>query len=278
MSDFPRTTIEDISVSRLIIGTNWFLGFSHTSRAKDNHIKATMTREPIADIIEVFLNAGVDTLLGIRPNCVSVDAIEEAEQRTGKRCIRIGTPSLKKTGTAEDRAENERIIDAYADIGVDICMPHQSTTDAYVDRKTASIPGIEPWLKMIRDRGMVPGLSTHMPETPKYADNAGLDAATYIQIYNAAGFLMQIEIDWVNRMIWNAKKPVITIKPLASGKLPVLVGLAFNWSTIREKDMVCIGTNNPDEAREVIELSRALIERRQPTVELQETRSKASLK
>ena len=56
-----------------------------------------------------------------------------------------------------------------------------------------------------------------------------------------------------------------------------LVGLAFAWSTIREQDMVTVGTLTPDEAREDIELSLALIERRSPVLELQRTRSKASL-
>jgi hypothetical protein len=121
-------------------------------------------------------------------------------------------------------------------------------------------------------------LSTHMPETPIYADNTGLDVATYIQIYNAQGFLMQIEIDWVQRMIWNAKKPVITIKPLAAGRLPPLVGLAFAWATLRPIDMVCCGVLTPYELEEVVEISCAVLEGRAPGIELQETRSKASLR
>ena len=52
---FPRTTVGGVSVSRLIIGTNWFLGYSHTSAAKDQFIKSYQTRESIADILEVFL-------------------------------------------------------------------------------------------------------------------------------------------------------------------------------------------------------------------------------
>jgi hypothetical protein len=116
-----------------------------------------------------------------------------------------------------------------------------------------------------------------MPETPIYADETGIDVASYIQIYNAAQFLMQIEIDWVHRMIWKREKPVITIKPLAAGRLPPLVGLAFAWSTIRDQDMVCVGCMTPDEAREVIEISFAQLERRAPEIDLQTTRSKASV-
>ncbi|MFN2229554.1 MAG: hypothetical protein ACK2VA_07275, partial [Anaerolineae bacterium] len=115
------------------------------------------------------------------------------------------------------------------------------------------------------------------PETIIYADETGIDVETYIQIYNAAGFLMQVEADWIMRVINNAQKPVMTIKPLAAGKLLPVVGLAFVWSTIRDQDMVTIGTTTPAEAREAIEISLQLLERRVPDNELQRTRSKQSL-
>jgi len=79
------------------------------------------------------------------------------------------------------------------------------------------------------------------------------------------------------RIIRNARKPVMTIKPLAAGRLLPVVGLAFVWSTIRDQDMVTVGTTTPEEAREVIELSLDLLNRRIPDYELQRTRSKKSL-
>jgi hypothetical protein len=110
------------------------------------------------------------------------------------------------------------------------------------------------------------------------ADRSGLDVETYIQIYNAAGFLMHLEVDWTHRIIWEAAKPVMTIKPMAAGRLLPLVGLAFSWATIRDMDMVTVGTTTPDEAREVIEISRSILERRPSDVTLQETRSKEAVK
>jgi hypothetical protein len=150
-------------------------------------------------------------------------------------------------------------------------------TDALVDRMTREIRHIDTYTRMIRDRGMIPGLATHMPETVRYVDKHGYDVETYIQMYNAAGFLMQVEVDWVMRIIKQARKPVMTIKPLAAGKLTPPVGLAFVWNTIREQDMVAIGTTTPDEAREVIDLSLDYLNRRIPEHELQKTRSKTSL-
>jgi len=35
---FPHTTVGGVSLPRLLVGTNWLLGWSHTSLAKDNFI------------------------------------------------------------------------------------------------------------------------------------------------------------------------------------------------------------------------------------------------
>ncbi|MHC4251434.1 MAG: hypothetical protein ACYS9X_20130 [Planctomycetota bacterium] len=277
MAEFPRTDVGGTSVPRLIAGTNWFLGFSHKTKAKDALINKNLDVKRIADILEVYLKAGVDAVYGMGPTGKMIDAIREAEDRVGRKMVRIAIPTLKVAGTAEARDENARILDAHAEAGVDILMPHQQATDALIDRKTRTIPGWDEMAKMVRERGMTPGLSTHMPETIVYADESGADVETYIQIYNASGFLMQVEIEWVNHVINTAKKPVICIKPLAAGRLTPFVGLSFVWNTIRDRDMVCVGTMAPEEAEECIELSLSILERRRPDVELQRTRSKSSI-
>ncbi len=276
MSEFPRTMVGGVSMPRLIVGSNWFLGWSHTSLAKDKFIKTYHDSGSVAEILAVFLNAGVDAVMGPFSDKLN-DAVKEAEQRTGKPMIRVVTPHFNITPGGPPEMEPEVVFDACAANGATFCMPHQGMTDALVDRMTKTIRDIDKYTALIRERGMVPGLSTHMPETVIYADRTGADVETYIQLYNAAGFLMQVEADWVMRIINEAKKPVMTIKPMAAGRLLPVVGLAFVWNTIRDQDMVTIGTTTPDEAREVIDISLDLLQKRVPDNELQRTRSKSSL-
>jgi hypothetical protein len=276
MDQFPRTTVGGVSVSRLIIGTNWFLGWSHTSAAKDRFIKSYQTRQNLADILTVFFEQGVDTVMGM-PLPLLDDAVRDAEQRTGRQAIRVFTPAFSVLPGGPPDSHPERVFDHCRTMGGTFCFPHQSVTDALVDRMHGVIRDIDKYTAMIRARGMIPGLSTHMPEAVVYADKTGADVETYIQIYNSAGFLMQVEADWVMRIIAGAKKPVMTIKPLAAGRILPVVGLAFVWNTIRDQDMVTIGTTTPDEAREVIDISLDLLSRRVPSYELQITRSKRSL-
>ncbi|MGC9520374.1 MAG: hypothetical protein ACP5HG_00655 [Anaerolineae bacterium] len=276
MTEFPRTMVGGVSMPRLIVGSNWFLGYSHTSVAKDNFIKTYQDRDSVAEILTTFLEYGVDAVMAPMSPKLE-EAVQEAEQRSGKPIIRVLTPHFNILPDGPEEMAPERVFDECKAMNATFCMPHQAITDALMDRMYKKIRDIDIYTQMIRDRGMIPGLSTHMPETVVYADKTGADVETYIQLYNAAGFLLQVEADWVMRIIQNAKKPVMTIKPLAAGRLLPVVGLSFVWTTIRDCDMVTIGTTTPAEAREVVEISLNLLEKRLPENELQQTRSKSSL-
>lgn len=283
MSLFPRTTVGGLSVSRMIIGTNWFLGWSHTTGAKDRYIRENVKNpEKIAEIMEVFVNSGVDTVMGNIQVPELHQAIDIVQQRTGKEIIMISTPGLPATietaAKGFDVGEVEQVLDLEAKLGAKICMPHTSTTDIMVDKCAREVRHMEPVLKMIRDRGMIPGFSTHVPETIIYADEHDMDVQSYVSIFNAMGFLMQLEVDWTQQIIHNAKKPVMTIKPMAAGHIRPLQAFTFVWNAIRDQDMVTVGTMSPYEAAECVELSMGILERRKPEIKLQETRSKSTVK
>ncbi|MDP6778045.1 MAG: hypothetical protein QGI83_14910 [Candidatus Latescibacteria bacterium] len=276
MGDFPRTEVGGVSLSRMIVGTNWILGYSHTSAAKSRWIRSYQTRENVADILTVFFEAGVDAVMGM-PEPILINGIQDAQERTGVEAKLILTPHFNVLPNGDPDMEPERVFDTCKEYGATFCFPHQGVTDRLMDRLHGVIRDLDTYTDMIREREMVPGLSTHAPETITIADSSGADIETYIQIYNSTGFLMQVETDWVMRLIQKAKKPVMTIKPLAAGQLLPPVGLAYVWNTIRDQDMVTIGTTVPDEAREVIDLSLSYLERRLPDHELQTSRSKATL-
>lgn len=282
MDGFPRTEVGGVSLPRMIIGTNWFLGYSHCTGARDRLIKDLLDPKKMADIIEVFMNAGVDAIMGLMTIPKLVDAVKEARDRTGKDLILISTPGFPNTAKGTeggvDLDEAKRILDAEAAIASTFVMPHQGTTDNLVDRTTRSIRKMDRLCELIRERGMIPGLSTHMPESIVYADETGLDVESYVCLYNAMGFLMQVEVDWIAQVIHTARKPVMTIKPMAAGQIRPFQAFAFVWNTIRACDMVTVGTMTPDEAAECIELSLSFIEGRYKRVTLQETRSKESIK
>ncbi len=59
----PKTKIGDIEITRMILGSNTFHGFSHFSAARDNWLKQYFSREKTYELVERA--AGADVLLGI---------------------------------------------------------------------------------------------------------------------------------------------------------------------------------------------------------------------
>ena len=268
MKSFPRTTVAGVSLSRMIIGTNWILGWSHRSPAADLQIKNRFPggRE-VFPLLKAFLDEGVDTIMGpLQQEKVMQEAVREAQDRTGHQMILIDTPIINVDDNEAGRRAARETIHRSKECGATFCLLHHSSVEQLVNKNMHKIVRLDDYTDMIRQEGMIPGLSAHMPELITYSDDNGYDVETYIQIYNCMGFLMQVEIETVASIINNAKKPVMTIKPMAAGRVTPYVGLNFSWNTIRPCDMVTVGCTHPDEAAEDIEISRAALEHRFPDI------------
>ena len=266
---FPRTQVENVSLSRMLIGTNWLLGWSHTSASADEMIKRRYeSAEAFKPILETYLSHGVDSIMapfGLSPELTR--AVKETEQHMGREIVMIDTPTLDVADSAEGRRISQRMVRESKERGAKICLIHHSAAEQLVNKNLGQIVRLDDYTRMIRDAGMVPGLSAHMPELVVYSDQNGYDVQTYIQIFNCMGFLMQVEIETVASIIHSAKKPVMTIKSMAAGRCSPYVGLTFSWNAIRPRDMVTVGAFTPQEAQEDIEISLAAIEHRFPDLE-----------
>ena len=276
---FPRTMVGGVSLPRIIIGTNWLLGYSHTGHAADCYINDTYEREDsFVPIISAYLRHGIDAIMG--PFSSSEPAARRllrAEEALGRKLLVIDTPVLNMDDTEAGRRETQAIIRRSAEIGSTFCFLHHVSCEQLMNKNKKTMDRLPQYLEMIREAGLKPGLSAHMPEVVQFSDLNGYDVETYIQIFNCMGFLMQIEIESVIRIIHEAKKPVITIKPMAAGRVSPYVGLTFNWSVLREQDMVAIGAFSPYEVEEDVEISRAALERRLPDLEGRSSPAKQSI-
>jgi hypothetical protein len=269
MKEFPRTTVAGVSLPRLLMGTNWLLGYSHTGAAADQGIREKYAKpEDFYPVFKAYLDYGIDAVMApVSTTPLCLDAIKYAEQKYGKKIIIIDTPAINVNDSKEARKEAEKAIKHSAEIGSTFCLIHHYSAEQLVNKNLEAIPRLPDYLSMIRDAGMLPGLSAHMPELVTYSDANGYDVETYIQIFNCMGFLMQIEVESVARIIQNAKHPVMTIKPMAAGRTTPFIGLNFNWAVLRDCDMITVGAGSEAEAIEDIEISLAALERRAPVLE-----------
>jgi len=268
--DFPTTEIGGVAISRLIIGSNWFMGCSHYSAAKDKWIKRYQTVERIVSVLEVCSAGGLNAICS-SPEPRMREALLSHEERTGRHLYWFITPSGPSLGELLDS------IERCAQWGAEFCLPHSSYTDGNLLIAEQRIEGMEEICEKIRSVGMIPGLSTHRPETIVASDAAGYDVEIYIQPYNSLGFLCAVETDWVAWVINQTPKPVMCIKPLAAGRIMPPTGFRFVYNSMKPIDIVCVGLLSPEEASEDIALARSILTGTKETRELQYTQSKAGL-
>ena len=275
MDLFPRTQVENISLPRMLIGSNWMLGYIHRTTSADSMIRERYsTKEAVSEVICAYLAYGIDAMMApfvgddLQPNAVVMDGIHMAEDKMGRKLILIDTPIVDVSDTPQAHDFTAQKIETVRKNGADICLLHHSSVEQLVCKHTGTIDRLPEYTRMIRENGMIPGLSAHMPELVLYSDNhPEYDVQTYLQLYNCLGFLMQIEVEGVRRIIENAKKPVMTIKSMAAGRCTPYVGLTFSFATLRPQDMVTVGAFSAREVHEDVEIALAALERRFPNLE-----------
>jgi len=147
MSTFPMTHIEDLEISRLIIGTNWFRGFSHYSAAKSRWIREYMDLDRIVEIMSVFAHNGCNAVLS-GPEPLMQEAIHRVKEETGVTIHWFCTPS------GEGVDDLMPGIELSAEMGAAVCLPHQHWTDGNMIVNQKRIIGLERVTERIRELGM----------------------------------------------------------------------------------------------------------------------------
>ena len=270
MNTFPTSHIAGYDISRLIIGSNSFHGFSHFSRARSEWLRRHFTPERQYEVISACARQGLNATVSMqRPDYAEVLRAVEAD--TGVHIHWFATPGGRDTEELKDG------IRQAAELGAEFCLPHTMWTDSRILPSKGIIEEAEEVIDFIKEQGMKAGWSTHRPECVTVSDRAGYDCEVYIQIYNSDGFLCQVETDWVQSVINHTPKPCLCIKPLGAGRIMPPTGLSFVYNTIKPIDIVAIGLLSVEEAEEDIAIVRQILAGQKAEAELQATRSKAVL-
>lgn len=262
----PQTSIGDLKISRIVCGSNPFFGYSHFTRSRDMWMRRYFTDDRIKEVMTKAYEFGINCILsGIQERLYGI--IEELESE-GREMHWICTPG----GSISEVREG---IEWCGDHNVKICMPHQNYTDNNLVPSEDKLIGYDEIAGLIRDEDMIPALSTHRPETVVVMDRAGADVETYVVPFNSIGFLSNVEVEWVRRVITNSRKPIIVIKPLAAARLTPEVGLPFVLRNIKDKDAVAIGFSNCMEVEEDVGIFGSTLSGQINDMPLSTSRSKA---
>lgn len=250
---FPKVDIAGLEVSRLVCGTNSFLGYSHYTAARDAWLRRYFTVDRIVETLLEVWNQGINSIVGPCQERLA-ESLKAFTEQTGNRFIWIGT-SLG----SPDIEQQKRDLEFLAENGATFGMIHCGYTDTHLLSAERRVEGLAELLEYSRSLGLIPGVSTHRPETLPVCEAEGYDSEVYILPHNVLGFLSPVEIEWVANIIRQTAKPVINIKPLAAGKLTPVEGLTYVYNTIKENDVVCVGFMSPEEARDTATVARNIL-------------------
>mgnify|MGYP000176751989 CR=1 FL=1 len=251
---FPTFKIEDVEVPKVLIGINPFLGYSHFSEAKSNYFKRIFKDvEAISDIIVKATELGVSGIYTPADKKIA-EALKQVKQRTGIEMTVVGT-----TYYTFDLKKIEEEIALLKRMRAKICLLHGNAVDDLLNPVKRVINHAEEMLQIIREKGLIPGIACHDARAILYSDEQGYDAKIYATPVNKIGFWMNPE-GLTLKIIRQTEKPVIALKPLASGRIPPEEGLEFTLS-IPDVTAVAIGVANYEEAIQDFKLAHKILSR-----------------
>jgi len=239
MDAFPSLTIEGVTISRAICGTNALLGWSHVSAGRDAWLRATFDPPRIARVFARCQELGVNAVMGpLYPRLI--DALDETERLTGVRPIWVATTSMDRYPADREQAylaarRAGRLDEAMAinrdsigeqaaalkAAGAAFCLVHGACADHWPLRE-GRLVGLAETMAQIRAVGLVPGSATHFAERVTALDSA-LDSAPsgpaiLATPVNKGGWMMTPSRDDALARFSCLHRPLIAIKTLACGR------------------------------------------------------------
>jgi len=251
-----------IKVSRFILGSNPFSGFSHLGPDMDLEMKRYFTTEAIKQTIHNAETLGVNTLIARTDFHIMRMLLEYWDQGEKIQWFAQTCPEVGDHATCVKRASTS---------GAKACHIHGGVMDYLLAQgKLDEIPDV---IKMIHDQGMLAGIAGHNPEVFRWAeDHLGVDY--YLcSYYNSAHRDQRAEHvpgmeEWfldedraiMTSLIQTLSKPVVHYKIMAAGRNNPADAFDFAVCRMRSSDMVCVGIY-PKHAPQMIAQDIKLLEK-----------------
>lgn len=182
----PTVRIGQHEITRLILGSNPFYGYSHSSGNLDQHMREWCTPEHVTEALAEAERNGISTFQ-TNSNERSLSDIERHRGAGGK---------LKVFTLMRDNPE--QTVARIHPMGV---AHHGEATDAAW--KTQKMEDVHEFTKRARQTGALVGVSTHKPEVIEYIDEHGWD------------------VDFFMGCVYNRTRTPDELRSMLNGELPL---------------------------------------------------------
>jgi hypothetical protein len=242
------STIKNVQVSKFILGSNPFSGFSHQGIPVDDAMRHFFTYARIKEILREAETLGVNTLLARTDFHVMRMIMEYRDEGGGLQWFAQTCPEVGDHATCIQRASN---------YGAVACHIHGGVMDNLFAR--GQMDEIPAAIDLIHQKGMLAGVAAHRPEVIDWAEKH-LDLDYFMCCYynpilrdknpeHVAGteeYYGDDDRAAMTDLIPTLTRPVIHYKILAAGRNDPAKAFGFAASKMRENDAVCVGVYPKD--------------------------------
>ena len=233
-SGLPTVRLGTLEVSRLILGSNPFWGYSHKSARLDEEMRRFHTDERIMRILDEAASCGL-TALASPPDERWTRLWTRYTAGGGKLKIWIS----QCHGAPEQML---REIDRSVEAGAAAVFIQGARVEEQFGK--GAFDTLRTWIEHIKRAGLPAGAAAHWPEIHPELERRGFPTDFYYQcMYNASktSDYSPAEREKAAATISRLEKPVIAYKILAAGRLTAAEGFEYAFNRIRRKDGVCVG-------------------------------------
>jgi hypothetical protein len=241
----PKIRLGSFEVSRLILGSNPFWGFWHDNPQKPKSYTgegrmAVMDAAASQDINAIWVPAYKEW----------ISIWKEYKDHGGKLETWIGQPDGYNGVTVE-----EQITECARNGGKAVCIQGMNVDEAI---EKGDFEKLKRWLSMIKDFGLPAGLASHNPESIIKAEEHALPAEFYHLTLGVPDTFESSARDKTLSTVSQIDKPMVVFKVFGAGRFKPEVAFPYVMKSIRRKDGLCVGVDNPEQLVENARIVREL--------------------
>jgi len=245
----PTIKLGTLEVSRFLLGSNPFWGYSHKSKQLDEEMKAFYTDDAIVRVCDEAARCGLTTIVS-PPDQRWVDLWAKYRSGGGKLSVWVAQ--------CHDAAEQmpEEIDRAVKGGAKAVFIQGHRVEQQFSWNK---IDVLRKWLDQIKSAGLPGGFAAHWPNIHLDLEKRKFPTDFYFQCcYNLTkpdslgDWCHEADRKAAMETIAQIEKPVVAYKILGAARLRAADGFEQAFNSIKRKDGVCVGIW----AREAIEQIR----------------------
>jgi hypothetical protein len=269
----PTVKFGGTEITRLIIGSNPFYGYSHFNQVLDRHMREWMTQDRKIEVLKSAEHHGINTWQ-LHYNDEPLSDFKRYRAEGGRMNLIL----LADFALMQNPALMPKVVAEMKPLGIG---HHGNRTDERF--RSGEKNKVREFLKVVRDSGVMVGLSTHNPQVIETVESEGWD----IDYYQACLYRVTRTAEEARQefgespigelyyekdpermcaVIRRTKKPCLAFKLLGAGRLinnKASIGKSFRFAlqNIKPGDAVIVGMypRFSDQVRENTELVRGIL-------------------